>query len=279
MKLFKNIVQILALVSLSLSVTPLTTAKAATNTPIQVTKEDTKATATSLGITTTPVAEAASTDTTGDTTTTNAGDPASSNVSVTVLSGILTLEAVPDFNFGAMMQGTIAPLKTNTVDTSGFNTDGSTSATAAKDGNDAGLLEVIDSRNDMKTMPGFTLSASISKLNPSTANAKDASLRAILHLSAMPLLNGDNDNVSTSSKDLTTEKTSIDSGETGNENTMPVMALEAGSYNGGVIKANFNTSDSASLELPDSGTASTEASAKKMNSIVTWTLSTKPVVK
>ncbi|GEO79229.1 WxL domain-containing protein [Companilactobacillus mindensis] len=278
MKLLKNIVRLLALVSLSLSVTPLTTAKAVTNTPIQVTKDTASSSSSSLGITTKPIAETESLSATAeDTTTTNSDDPNTSNVSVTVLSGILTLEAVPDFNFGSMMQGTIAPLKTNTVDTSEFNTEG-TNATASKEGNDAGLLEVIDSRNDMKTMPGFTLSASISKLNPTVANSTDDSLRAILRLSSMPLLNSENVNVSNSSKDLTTEKTTIDSGKTGNENTMAVMALDAGSYNGGVIKANFNTPDSASLELPD-GKVSTEASAKKMNSIVTWTLSAKPVVK
>lgn len=59
---------------------------------------------------------------------------AESNANVTVVSGILTLDAVPDFGFGNAASGTTVSLKSN-------------EATGdAQDGNDSGLLQVTDSR-------------------------------------------------------------------------------------------------------------------------------------
>lgn len=274
MKLLKNIVCLLVLTSLSLSITPLTTAKAATAAKaIQVNTRE--ATSASLSPTYSALSSsdvATPTSTAADTTTT--ADTATSDVSVTVLSGILTLEAVPNFNFGSMMQGTTAKLKNNTVDTTGYNSDDNTKPiTAGKDGNDSGLLEVIDSRNTSDKMPGFTLSASMGPLKTIDSDST-ADLNAILHLSAIPLLDSDKNNVSTTSNDLTTETASIDS-EKGN--TANVMNLEAGSYNAGIISANFNTPDSASLNIPGSGN-NTEKSAKNMNAVITWTLTAKPTV-
>ncbi|MFC6177356.1 WxL domain-containing protein [Companilactobacillus huachuanensis] len=279
MKMFKNIIKLLVLTSLSLSLIPLTTAKAAT--AIQVTDATKAATSSKLAVTysalsssATPVTEASSTDTT---TTTEAGQPAKSDVSVTVLSGILTLEAVPDFNFGTVTLGSTGKLKSNTVDTDGFVLDNGTNAdraTAGRDGNDTGLLEVVDSRNSLTTMPGFTLSAALGKLNPTMINSDDPSLDAILHLNQMPLLDDENNNVSSTGTDLKTDKASISSA-LGND--VPIMNMTPGSYNGGVIKANFNTPDSASLEIPGSGD-NTKATSKRMNAIVTWTLNAAPAV-
>jgi hypothetical protein len=271
MKMLKNIVRLLVLTSLGLSVTPLTTANAAT--AIQVDKSS------ELGIST--VAND-SLDTavpaSADTTTTSTNDPtkATSNVSVTVLSGILTLEAVPNFNFGSVMQGSTAKLKNNTVDTTGYNsTDKTKPITAGEDGNNNGLLEVIDSRNKTDKMPGFTLSASMGPLKTVDSDTTTADLNAVLHLSAIPLLDGDKNNVSTSSTDQMTKPASIDSSKA--DSTATVMNLESGSYNAGIISASFTTPDSASLHVLGSGD-NTKQSAKNMNAVITWTLTAKPTV-
>lgn len=274
MKIFKNIVRLLVLTSLSMSLTPLTTAKAATNDAIKV-NNTTNSLAIAYSANTTPTTEAASTDTSSNTTTTKAdGSPATSTVSVTVLSGILTLEAVPDFNFGTMTVGSIGKLKSNVVNTDGFTVDNGTNtsdATAGRDGNTDGTLSVIDSRNNLKDMPGFTLSAAIGKLNPTNTDG-GSTLDAILHLNPMPLINEENNNVSNSAAPLKTDKISVSS-VTGN--SAPVMNLTKGSYNGGLIKATFNTPDSASLEIPNTAD-NTKTSAKNMNAVVTWTLNAAP---
>jgi len=282
MKMFKNIVRLLVLTSLSLSLMPLTTTKAVTNNdPIQV-KDATKSSASPLDITysalstSTPVTEA---DSTGTTTTDATNTPVSSTVSVTVLSGILTLEAVPDFNFGTMTVGSTGKLKSNTVSTDGFMLDNGTntsSATAGRDGNSDGLLEVVDSRNSLEKMPGFTLSASIGNLNQ-MMSSDDPTLPAILHLSSVPLLDDENNNVSATGTDLKTEKASTSSplATGGTATSATVMNMLPGSYNGGLIKATFNTPDSASLEIP--GTSNnTNTSSKKMNAVITWTLNAAP---
>jgi len=272
MKMFKNIVRLLVLTSLSLSFTPLTTAKAAN--AIQVKKESPELAVTYSALSATPVIEADSTDTT---TTTDAGTPATSTVSVNVLSGILTLEAVPDFNFGTMTVGSTGKLKNNTASTDSFTLDNGTKtsvATDGRDGNSDGLLEVVDSRNSLKTMPGFTLSASMGQLKNTMLNEDDPSLDAILHLNPVPLLDDENNNVSSTGTDLKTDKASISSAE---GNTVPIMNMTPGSYNGGLIKATFNTPDSASLEIPGTGD-NTKVSSKKMNAIVTWTLNAAPAV-
>jgi len=271
MKMFKNIVRLLILACFSLSLTPLTTAQADA---IQVQNE----TSFQSPIAYSANANLVDTGTDDGTVTGNAGDSEgpTSNVSVNVLSGILTLEAVPDFNFGSMMVGSTGKLKGNTVDTTGFKVDDGSSNpyTAGRDGNDTGLLEVIDSRNTTTKMPGFTLSASLGPLNPTEANSGDASINAILHLNPSELLNDNNETIATSADKLMTEKAAIDS-KAGN--TAAVMSLTPGSYNGGVIKANFNTPDSASLEIPGNGD-NTKTSVKHMNAVVTWTLNAAPAV-
>jgi len=280
MKLLKNIIQLLVLTSLGLSVTPLTTAQAATtNKAIQVDTTSAKTSALDISLqrnnsidTATP-ASASATPTDGSTTT---GKEATSNVSVTVLSGILTLEAVPDFNFGTMMQGSTGKLKSNTVDTSGYdgNNQDPDLNTAGIDGNSQGLLEVIDSRNELKNMPGFDLTASMGPLKTEDSDTDTADIDAILNLNPSPLVDGDNNNVSNSSKDLSTEKVAINSKS---KNNPSVMNLQPNTYNAGVISTKFNTPDSASLELPGSGNGNIKSS-KRMNAVITWTLTAKPTV-
>ncbi|HIY91875.1 MAG TPA: WxL domain-containing protein [Candidatus Companilactobacillus pullicola] len=242
MKLLKNIVRVLALASLSLPLTPLTTAKAAEATPITVSSTD-------------PSTEAASDGTITDSKT--------STVNVTVLSGILTLDAVPDFNFGNISLGSTVKLKSNVATGS------------AEDGNSKGLLQVTDSRNltAKEDIPGFTLTA---KMSPLVSQDSQTSLDAILDLNPVPLLDADNNNVSSSSSNLFTKSASLDSSKTGTTST--VINLDKGSYNPGVVKANFNTPDSASMTLPKDSNINYDKSSKDMNAVVTWTLTAKPTV-
>jgi len=248
MKLIKNVILLLAMVSFSMSTLPLTTAKAA-DTSVQ------------------PVADE------------SVIEKKTSTVTVTVVSGVLTLDKVPDFNFGTMARGTTVKLKSNTADTEGFKPD-----TIGEDGtttNPEGYLQVTDSRNLLPEteMPGFTLTASMGQLK--TANASEStadaseSLDAVLHLSAIPLVDGDNVNVSSTGVDAKTKAASISSGST----AQTVMALKKGEYNAGVIRAQYNTPDSASLESfsNSTGGSSDEPSGKNMNAIITWTLNANPV--
>lgn len=251
MKSLKKIIHLLVLISLSLSLTPLTTAKAATtvNNALDV---DTSA--------------LASSDDTQSVTAVDGKAEATSNVTVNVLSGILTLEAVPDFNFGSMMQGTTAKLKSNNV----VKPVDDPNKTYGEDGNSSGLLEVIDSRNQSAKMPGFTLSATMGNL---TSLDGQTSLPAILYLSGLPLVDGDNNNISTTSDDKKTEAATIKS----NGASAPIISLTAGSYNAGIISTQFTTPDSASLEIPGAGDNS-QQSAKNMNAVITWTLNAAPAV-
>jgi len=269
MKTLKNIIRIAALASLSLSISPLTTAKAAAADAIQVTK--------TAGTTT---VNPTATDGSDIVTKLASTDPESpeTTVSVTVVSGVLTLDAVPDFNFGTMAKGTTVKLKNNVADTSGFQ--------AEKIGQDGtvnspeGYLQMTDSRNltNPEDMPGFTLTASMGKLMTSDYDATagtGSSLDAILHLSALSLKDTDNNNVSNSGVDLKTEAAKISSTD---DTPQTIIDMKRASYKPGVIRAQYNTPDSASLTSMSDGTTSTDASSKNMNAVITWTLTANPTV-
>ncbi|CAJ1189714.1 hypothetical protein FD33_GL001983 [Companilactobacillus paralimentarius DSM 13238 = JCM 10415] len=245
MKFLKNIIRLLALTSLSLSLTPLTTIKAAEADAISVDKSDSVVTSLAANDSTEP-------------------NSTTSTVTVTVLSGYLTLDAVPDFNFGNIALGSTAKLKNNTPDTTGINN-------AVDDGNSKGLLQVTDSRNltSKEDIPGFNLSAKMGSL----VGTDNTSLDAILDLSSMPLLDSNNNNVSSSSTSLSTQAASLVSNAS---STSTVMDLKKGSYNPGVIKAEFNTPDSASMTLPKNSDYSYDKTSKNMNAVVTWTLTANP---
>ncbi|MFH5810125.1 hypothetical protein [Companilactobacillus sp. FL22-1] len=275
MKLFKSIASLLFLTSLSLSLAPTVTAQAASTTssmPITysaITASDTAASSTSAAATPTDDTTTATVDSTGKA-------QATSQVTVNVVSGVLTLEAVPDFNFGKMVIGDTKKLVNNTVDSSDFVVDDGTNnstATAGRDGNDSGLLEVIDSRNYSETAPGFSLSASLSVLHPTQSDTDTSSLIAILDLNKIALLDDDNNNVSNNATELYTQKVSLSSDQAA-EN---VINLQPGEYNGGLISAKFNTPDTASLHIPkDGNNSTTKPSSRNMNAVVTWTLNAAP---
>lgn len=195
---------------------------------------------------------------------------ATSNVTVDILSGILTLNAVPDFAFGSTMIGSSSKLVSNDVDT----TD--TDAPLGEDGSSEGVVKMIDSRTQttkdgMATGPGFSLTASIGNLVHGTSE-----LGAILTLSSMPLVDQNDQNVSiNSAKDFKTTKGVLQSGGPAQQ----LINLQGGTYRAGVIRAHFSTPDSASLEVPNQTNTAPSNSVTKYNAVVTWTLNAAPVIK
>lgn len=180
---------------------------------------------------------------------------AESNANVKVVSGILTLDAVPDLGFGTAAAGSTVNLKNNTADKS------------AEDSQNQGLLTVTESRAGA---PGFTLSAGLTPFNDGTADATDP---FTLQLKATPLKGDDGANVSNGA-DLSTSDASIladgnDSGE--------VMNLKAGAYKTGAINASFTAADKdAMLKVTGAPTGAKEATNKSYNSTITWTLKATP---
>lgn len=217
-----------------------------------------------------PVDTSAVTEDDGTTQTADANKVATSNVTVDILSGILTLNAVPDFAFGSTMIGSSSKLVSNDVDT----TD--TDAPLGEDGSSEGVVKMIDSRTQttkdgMATGPGFSLTASIGNLVHGTSE-----LGAILTLSSMPLVDQNDQNVSiNSAKDFKTTKGVLQSGGPAQQ----LINLQGGTYRAGVIRAHFSTPDSASLEVPNQTNTAPSNSVTKYNAVVTWTLNAAPVVK
>lgn len=179
-------------------------------------------------------------------------DTKTSNVNVTVISGTLTLDAVPSFNFENAQAGTSVNLK-----------DNSTDGDVVVDGNSKGILKVTDSR---KNSPGFILSA---RLNSFSNSDNDFTMT----LNSQELYDDSGDNISNSSNDLTTEKAKLTAGS--NQNT-EVMNLASGSYQSGTITTSFTSPDSASLYVPNSADNSNTSSVKKYSSTITWTLTPNP---
>ncbi|WP_125567398.1 WxL domain-containing protein [Companilactobacillus insicii] len=209
-----------------------------------------------------------------DTTQTTEVGPATSNVTVQILSGILTLEAVPDFSFGSLLIGSSSQLQSNDVDTTGMSTD----TPSGQDGTPAGALKMIDSRETKDgdpegTGPGFSLTASMGDL---VSYSGDSKLMGILTLNSIPLVDQNKENVSNSTAtDLKTQKQSLVS----EGDAQQLINLQSGTYRTGVIQALYNTPDSASLEVPNQENTAPDKSVTKYNSVVTWTLNASPVVK
>jgi len=203
-------------------------------------------------------------------------DPKTSTVTVQILSGILTLDKVPDFNFGAVVLGKTTNLKSNSV--TDVPDDFATSGKAGVDGSSDGMVKITESRSNAKTgaTPGFTLNASISPLYPydTTANPITGN---IMTLNSVPLVDSDNNNISTSSKDLMTSKAAISDTDTGSSS---LMDLAAGSYRMGTIEAKWQNPGDATMFVngTNGGGSASDAKAKKYSAVVTWTLTAKPSV-
>ncbi|MFC6323790.1 WxL domain-containing protein [Companilactobacillus baiquanensis] len=205
-------------------------------------------------------------------------DSKTSTVSVTVLSGILTLDAVPDFSFRAV-DGAKVGLLSNTTDNTNNTAGAATANDGESDGNNSGLLQVTDSRvsitgDQSATSAGFTLGASISSLQPFDSQDKPISGFS-LTLNPQALVDDQgNDIDSNNSFTIFSKKAVISDTNTSDTN---VIDLNAGQYTPGVVSAIFSQfTDGASLYLPKGSTGTSRASEQKYNAVITWTLTPKP---
>lgn len=181
---------------------------------------------------------------------------AQSNANVNVVSGILTLDAVPDFGFGTAAAGSTVNLKSNDYDEK------------AEDSQGQGLLTVTESR---EAAPGFDLSASMTKFNDGTADADGF----VMTLDATPLKDDSGANVAVAgTKALESLPATIKADGSAGPN---VISLGAGKYNTGAINASF-TPDAKNAHLTVGGTptGAAKASSKSYNSTITWTLKATP---
>ncbi|KRO00405.1 WxL domain-containing protein [Companilactobacillus kimchiensis] len=180
---------------------------------------------------------------------------AESNANVKVVSGILTLNAVPDLGFGTAAAGSTVKLQDNTATKS------------EEDSQNQGLLSVTESRAGA---PGFTLSAGLTAFNDGTTDAADP---FTLQLKATPLKDDEAKNVSTGA-DLNSQDASIIAD---GKSTGEVINLAKGTYNTGAINASFTKADNdALLKVTGAATGAKEATNKSYNSKITWTLKATP---
>ncbi|AYE38960.1 hypothetical protein D1B17_10100 [Companilactobacillus zhachilii] len=197
-----------------------------------------------------------------------------SNASVNVVSGVLILDQVPDFNFGTAASGSVKGLVDNSKGSQNTSNTTATDGTAAVDGNDKGALQVIESRN---ALSGFTVSASLGSFQDAKGNAvvgsNDAKDPFILNLNpANMTLNGKD--YMNSTTPFQTAKANI---ATTDKEAAPVMAVAEGQtgYTTGTYAADLNTGDLVSLSVP-SGINAGEQKVQSLNSTITWTLAATP---
>lgn len=203
----------------------------------------------------------------------NALATAKSNASVKVVNGILILDRVPDFNFGAAASGTVKGLADNTRDAG--------AAKDAVDGNEDGVLQVTESRS---ALSGFTLSASLGSFLDSDGkavtgtgtgtgvNGKDF----ILHLASQGLTVNN-----TAQEGFKSEDASITSSETAatapDYGTAVIKATKGEQgYTTGTIAATFDSAKTAQLTVPTGIGDGTKPTVQSLNSTITWTLNAKP---
>lgn len=195
---------------------------------------------------------------------------ATSNANVKVISGVLVLDAVPNFGFGSGASGSTVSLNPGQATTG----DG-------VDGNDNGILQVTDARADQTSgaTKGFTLNAQMANFsNSSSETAVKNADGFVLNLKGQELLAGDGNSAATGATPITTvDGASI----TSNAKDTAVMAPAGGTYKVGTLKASFDKADSASLYIP-SGVATNDTanpSVQSLQSVITWTLDATPVTK
>lgn len=205
-------------------------------------------------------------------------DSKSSTVSVTVVSGILTLDAVPDFSFRAV-DGAKVGLTSNTTDNTNNSAGAATANNGDSDGNNTGLLQVTDSRvsldnNGGTQSAGFTLGASISSLQPFDSSNKAISGFS-LTLNPQALIDDQGNTVDPRNATTVFSKKAVLSDN--NTSDTNVLDLKPDEYKPGVVSAIFSQfTDGASLYLPKGSTDASGKSESKYNAVITWTLTPKP---
>jgi len=206
-----------------------------------------------------------------------------SNASVDVVSGVLVLDQVPDFNFGTAASGSVKGLQDNSKG-SQTTTEATENAagTAAVDGNSEGNLQVIESRD---TLSGFTVSAALGQFKDTDEKPVTTTDPFILNLKpANMTLNGED--YKNGKVNYQTDSANISSDATSDPDTAvtqptakaaPVMDVKAGQtgYEAGTYAAQLNSDKFVSLSVP-SGIGKGTQAVKSMNATITWTLAAKP---
>ncbi len=190
---------------------------------------------------------------------------ATSNANVNVISGILVLDAVPNFGFGSGAAGSTVALSPKEK-TSGTGVDG----------NDNGVLQVTDARADKDTSAtkGFALNASMAAFTDTKGGTIEGGNGFTLNLTPQAIVDGSGENATTGATDITTGTAALDSKGT----AATVMSPAAGGYKVGTLKAAYDTAAAASLVIPKGvdGTDNSTPSTKAMQSVITWTLNADP---
>jgi hypothetical protein len=160
-----------------------------------------------------------------------------SNANVKVVSGLLVLNAVPDFGFGSAALGSTVGLVNNTHDIAGA------------DSTDSDAVKVTETRTEH---PGFSLNAQISNFT----TAGDTTGKAFtLNLKPTALTNDTGANVSS-------VKTSNVNLAGGDKAAASLVSLKQDDYKVGQVNAQFQPGDkNAFLTLGDDATGS-DANAK-----------------
>ncbi|MFD1417771.1 WxL domain-containing protein [Companilactobacillus keshanensis] len=187
---------------------------------------------------------------------------AQSDANVTVISGLLTLDKVPDFGFGTAAAGSKVDLQNN-------------SSAIDDDGNQSGILQVTDSRTDAttKTTAGFNVTAQLGTFNH-TENDVDTPATGDFLLALKPVQL----TTSTAPKDVIQgQKSTAATLTSGDKTDHTVMDLAAGNYANGAIIAQFaaetgSPNSNAQLTVPAEAGNSSTASAKSYQAPITWTL-------
>ena len=187
---------------------------------------------------------------------------AESDANVTVISGILTLDKVPDFGFGTAAAGSTVDLQNN-------------SSAIEDDGNQSGILQVTDSRTDpnTKATAGFNVTAQLGQFNH-TENGKDTAATGDFFLALKPVQL----TTSTNSKDVIQgQKSEAATLKAGDSTDSPILKLAAGDYSNGAVIAQFaaetgKPNADAQLTVPSEAGNGSTASAKSYQAAITWTL-------
>lgn len=193
---------------------------------------------------------------------------ATSNAAVKIVSGVLVLNEVPDFNFGSAVSGQTKNLVDNSKDA---NAQG-------EDGNDQGNLSVLESR-DLTKATGFNLQAQLGDfVDASTSKAQElTSSPFTLKLASQGITDGQNPITG-----LSTVAANLTSGSTGKaETVMDVSkAANGASYKDGEYLAKFaanqGSTSAAQLVIPSDIPAASTGKVSSLNAPITWTLTTKP---
>lgn len=194
---------------------------------------------------------------------------ATSDANVTVISGILTLDKVPDFGFGTAAAGSKVDLQNNDGD--------------SVDGNDSGILQVTDSRQDSANKTaGFDLAAQLGKFSHKDATSGDSTdANGDFFLALKPVQLTTSTNANDVIQGQKTQDVTLKAGDTTDTN---VMSLEPGDYANGAIIAQFaaqtgEPNSNATLAVPSEAGNASKASAVSYHADITWTLTPKAMTK